>query len=117
MPGVKLASPLLVPNAVTPSSPAADTAPLVVTLSNVVPDVVLDVPVASSGLDVAAPLHSLTCNTELAPVEPLSKVTDVMPDEMFGAYQISIDRRLPRHTWAAFDQPTGAVSCRSHIRS
>jgi hypothetical protein len=74
---------------VTASSPEAARLPLVLTGSEVVPDELVAVPVWSSRLEVAAPRHSLSWPSELAPEEPVLNATDEMPEETFASYQIS----------------------------
>ena len=83
VPGAKLLRPEFVSKLVIASSPAAEMFPVVVIVSEVLPLVLLAVPVWSSGLEVATPLHSLSCAIEFAPLEPVLNVTYVIPAETF----------------------------------
>ena len=105
---MRVERPLLVWNAVTASSPLWEMVPVVVTAGEVV-EVALDpVPMRSSTLVVAAPLHSLSCSSELAPALAVPKATEVMPEGALARYQISTGPLVPRHTDAARTQPVGA---------
>jgi len=86
----------------------AASAPVVLRLNVVFELALLLVPVWSSGLLVATPLHSLSWAIVLAPLEPVLNTTEVTPAGVFGRYHSSIGPLLPRHTFAAITQPVGA---------